>query len=87
MTQRAIVSTFLKIVDYTTIQQLPAAAARGRSARANRTTGHNASHPAQNRRSQPRGNAGPRGWQHFQRHDLDSSAAEMAANARGNTSI
>jgi len=42
---------------------------------------------AQNRCCQPRGNAGPRGWQRLQRHDLDSSAAEIVAYSRGNTSI
>jgi hypothetical protein len=39
---------------------------------------------AQNRRCQSRGYDGPRGWQH---HDLDSSAAEIAAHAHGDTSI
>ena len=39
------------------------------------------------RLTQQRGNAGPRGWQRLQRHDLDSSAVEMAEHARENTSI
>ena len=46
MTPRAIVSTFLKIVNKVTVQQLPARAARGRSARGNGTICHNASHLA-----------------------------------------
>jgi hypothetical protein len=33
------------------------------------------------------GNADPRGWQRYQRHDLERSAAEIAAHERGNTSI
>ena len=46
MTPRVIVSTFLKIVNQTTIQQLLATAARGRSARGYDKICHNASHPA-----------------------------------------
>jgi hypothetical protein len=47
MTPRAIVSTFLKIVNQTTIQQILTRAVRGKSARVNGTTCHKASpHPA-----------------------------------------
>lgn len=46
MTPRAVVSTFLKILNWVTVQQIPARAPRGRYARGNGTTVHSASHPA-----------------------------------------